>query len=593
MLTRLLMLDKKISISARVGCVFTLLAAFCGCSPTGPSAFHQGEKLLEAGDYDAAYGPLKLAATLLKTNAVAWDDFGVAAQRTGQAVDAANAYQRALELDHDLVEAHFNLGCLYLEQNQSEPAREELASYTMRRPNDPEGWRKLGSAQLRLGETALAERSFSAVLHLVPEGQDAEAYNGLGVACLQRSQPRNAVKFFTAAVQLRPDYAAAILNLASTSEQYLRDNQTALANYEKYLSLTPRPADWDQVNAIVMDLSRTAAPATPAAPPAVAVTSPPPAANNPTPAPAATVKPPVRPTPPPSPRPTLAARVNPPPPVRPVAPSPQPKPPASASPQVVRLTPEPSIVASANPPVAAASASGAGADVVVVGAEPPPKPGFWQRLKPSHWFNGGNAESGTDSEFVQSGVTPLTATPAGSAPPVVMPTTPLTPYQYISPDRPVSGDHRAASGAYTKARMYEQDERWSDAMVWYGHAAEFDPAWFEAHYNEGLLAERTRNYGRALKSFELALALRPDSVEARYHFALTLRAAEHPADAVHELEKILAAHPDDVRAHLTLANIYAETLHEPSQARREYETVLQLSPNHPSAAQIRAWLRLN
>ena len=82
-------------------CAAVLLLAgaglFSGCTPEGPRALDKGIKLLDAGENDAAYGQLKLAATLIKTNAVAWDYLGVAAQRTGQPGEAASAYQRALE----------------------------------------------------------------------------------------------------------------------------------------------------------------------------------------------------------------------------------------------------------------------------------------------------------------------------------------------------------------------------------------------------------------------------------------------------------------------------------------------------------------
>ncbi len=91
-----------------------------------------------------------------------------------------------LSLDRDLVEAQFNLGILHLEQNQPDAAKTELTAYTLRRPNDPAGWLKLGSAQLKLGEIVPAERSFSAVLAL--KTNEAEAYNGLGLARIQRGQ---------------------------------------------------------------------------------------------------------------------------------------------------------------------------------------------------------------------------------------------------------------------------------------------------------------------------------------------------------------------------------------------------------------------
>ena len=147
--------------------LFLALAVFIsGCSPSGPRALHAGKKLLDRGDYAGAVEQLKTAATLLATNAAAWNYYGVALQHAGQPADAAQAYQNALKFDRDLVEAHYNLGCLWLEQDQPDAARTEFIAYTLRRNNTPEGWLKLGSAQLKLHDLVPAEKSFSTALSL-------------------------------------------------------------------------------------------------------------------------------------------------------------------------------------------------------------------------------------------------------------------------------------------------------------------------------------------------------------------------------------------------------------------------------------------
>src|SRR5665213_373263 len=246
------MLAKKISFRGAI--IFLALAAvLAGCTPAGPRALLNGKKYLDRGDYPDAVAQLKTAVTLLATNADAWNYYGVALQGAGQLDDAAAAYQNALKFDRDLVEAQFNLGSLWLQQNKPDAAKTELTAYTLRRMNDPAGWLELGSAQLKLGETLPAEKSFSTVLALKPG--DAEAYNGLGRAFVQSGKPRDAAKFFTAAAVARPDYAAAILNLATVSDQYLHDDKTALENYRAYLALKPRPANYDDVSALVASLA--------------------------------------------------------------------------------------------------------------------------------------------------------------------------------------------------------------------------------------------------------------------------------------------------------------------------------------------------
>ena len=601
------MLAKKISTcSAIILVALTIFVA--GCTPAGPRAFLEGKKYLDRGDYANAAADFKTAATLLATNAEVWNYYGVALQGDNEPQAAAAAYQRALDLDRDLVEAHYNLGCLWLEQNQPDAARTEFTAYTLRRNNDAVGWLKLGSAQLRLGETVAAERSFSSVLALKPG--DAEAYNGLGLARVQRGIPREAVRFFAAAVQAEPGYGAALLNWATVSQEYLHDNRTALANYRQYLALTPRPADWDQVNALANQLDHpetmaarpaTAAPA-PTPPPVERTSQPPPTQPRPN----YTVS---------EPRPAYSPRTAPP---ESDADNPSPAPAVAIQPvpvQTVQVRPPPEIVtsprAAANLPVTTmnrpAPAEQSPVEVPMP-ADSEPKSSFWHRL-----FGSSQKEGQPDSQYLDTGVTPLpsagsqpgAARPAEPAPVAAVPapsrSSPVSisgfpRYRYTSPGKPAPGDHAngtPAAAAFTKAQLYEQDEKWSDAVQWYEQAAQNDPSWFVAQYNTAVLAHRLRMYSLALPRYESALALQPDSTDARYNFALALKAAGYVPDAVNEFKKILAASPDEARAHLALANIYAQTLHDNAQARRHYLKVLELEPDSPQASDIRFWLAAN
>jgi tetratricopeptide (TPR) repeat protein len=177
---------------------------------------------------------------------------------------------------------------------------------------------------------------------------------------------------------------------------------------------------------------------------------------------------------------------------------------------------------------------------------------------------------------------------------IIQPAPPTFPrYLYFSPRKPQAGDRRTASGAFTRAREFEQDSRWLDALQSYRQATELDPAWFEAQYNYGVIAFRLRNFNQSLAAYEMALAIQPDSLDARYNFALALKSAGYVTDAVNELKKILAANPDELRAHLALGNLYAQQLHDPALARQHYNKVLALDPRNPQAPDIQFWLSSN
>lgn len=72
-----------------------------------------------------------------------------------------------------------------------------------------------------------------------------------------------------------------------------------------------------------------------------------------------------------------------------------------------------------------------------------------------------------------------------------------------------------------------------------------------------------------------------------------LKQANYPVDAVVELEKLVARNPNEARAHLALANLYAQQMHQTAKARQHYLKVLELAPRHPQASAINFWLAAN
>jgi tetratricopeptide (TPR) repeat protein len=554
-----------------------LAALLTGCGPAGSHALLKGKKLLDEGDYAGAADEFKSATESMPTNAVAWDYLGVAQEHAGQSADAQQSYQHALELDRDLTEAHYNLGCLWLELNRPDDAVSEFTAYTLRQDKTPEGWLKLGLAQLRTKNTLSAEKSFSTAMSLDPN--NAEALNGLGLARMQRDRPDEAEKFFQAAVLHHADYAPAILNLATVAHLYLHDDRLALEQYKNYLAFQPRQANWDQVSTIVTAIEQ--APTMPAPPQRQTQTQPvPPVRQNQTYAQQRQEQTEETPAP------------------RPPAPRPQQEeitPPREQT-QTVRVTPETPIV-TAQP----------GTQQNYSAPQPVKEPDMYASVQPNppqtqtapardynplHWFRSEPTQSDMQVTPLPPEHTYTAAVPVRVH--IVPPAPPSYPsYLYLSPRKPAAGDRHSASQMFAQARQAEQQGKYTDALDDYRRATQLDPGWFEAQYNCGVMAYRLRDYQFALQSYELALAIKPDSADARYNFALALKAANYVPDAVKELRKILAASPSNVRAHLELGNLYAQYLYDIPRAREQYLRVLQLDPANPQASNIQFWLSAN
>jgi len=248
----MLAIKKLVTLSPALTLTILGPVLFNGCSPSGPRALLQGERLLRDGKYAQAVQKLELAAQLLPKDARAWNHLGLAYHDAGRPGDAGKAYQQALALDRNLAAAHYNLGCLHFDQNNIPAAVTELTSYTGLQPNAPEGWTKLGAAQLRARQLDVAEKNLRQALKLDPHLP--EAWNGLGLVQTQRRHYPEAYQHFYAAWREQRDYAPALLNLAVVSQQYLNGRPFALQKYKEYLALKPQPPNSTAVQQIANEL---------------------------------------------------------------------------------------------------------------------------------------------------------------------------------------------------------------------------------------------------------------------------------------------------------------------------------------------------
>jgi tetratricopeptide (TPR) repeat protein len=609
----------------KTGVVFLAsLLWLAGCTPAGPRALLEGKRLIEEAKFPQAVEKLKVATSLLATNAQAWNYLGLACQYAGQPNEAERAYLHALKLDQDLTEAHYNLGCLWLAQKKPEAAATEFTGYTLRRPNSQEGFVKLGVAQARMGEWGAAEKSLNTALRL--NRQSPEAWNTLGMVRVSRNHPAEAAQYFSNALKEQPDYGPALLNLAIVSQQSLKDRPAALQRYREYLATKPPPSSAEPVAALVRQLERELNP--PPRPVATNVATSPTNASVPMPPPTNAFVAKTVPTntslvkvaPTNMPRTQAVALAS----TKPEPQSPAPKSASAAAPpqpapkvELVRLADEPTLVAAqdvtipgkeASPPAVEAKPPSASSAVV----QPSPastttseskseKRGLFQRINPLNLFRSGTKEPARETAGTSPNVYSASESAgavgstdgeasveegAGAKPPTSR-------YAYLSLEKPVAGQRSEAEPVFAAAAQAQKAGRLGEAVQGYERATQLDPAFYDAYYNLGLAQTESGHLPAALRAYEHALAIRPDSLDARYNFAFVLKKQEYWQDAVEEFEKLTAAYPGEARAHLALGNLYSQQLNQPARARQHYLRVLELEPHDPQSDKIRYWLAAN
>jgi len=566
-------------------CFLTICSAllFIGCTPAGPRALLDGEKAIAAGQYKRAVSKLQRAARLIPENPQVWNHLGLALHLYGDDTEALDAYDKALTLNPELAPARYNLGCLQLERGDNEAAAIQLASYTQLTPEDPRGWLRRGTAELRAGQFDAAEQSFRQGLQL----QNAlyQAYNGLGLVWSQRQRYPEAYHAFGNALEINPDYGPALLNRAILADRYFQNKEVGLELYRRYLKLRPLPANTGRVAQAVQRLDAELNPPEPEPEPEVAVApvavsatpsetvraeSPPAKPEESTEKPAETAsvassKPPTTTQPPPEPEQKKEQE-------------------ATAEPVVAESESVETIAEPEKPLTKPASPSKQTPVVPTVASKPAPSREAPKQPTPTPQKPVAQPEKKKRVGYASAPDVARRATTGRSDFPR---------YRYLAEPPASGGDWIEAQRLIAEGFRAQQRNRLKEAVQDYLAAIEANPSSFDAHYNLGIALNATKQGNEALKAYEMALAIEPESLKARYNFALTLQDSGYYLDAVDEFDILAQSYPLDARIHLNLGNLCAQQLKDANRARQHYLKVLEINPVHPQATPIRYWLQAN
>lgn len=278
---------------------------------------------------------------------------------------------------------------------------------------------------------------------------------------------------------------------------------------------------------------------------------------------------------------------------------PRPKPAeVDTKPKTVATKTTPTTPTTATPP---APETNAPPPLIRSAARPPEeKSSLLKKANPLNWFKRDKKEGEEEPKTVAAKPAPSTTDkssdlkalpePPKEALPEIKPEPVFARYPYRTTPLPSSGNRAAAEAPYNEGVTAHQEGKLGKAMDSYRAALRQDPRFFEAHLNLGIAAAQSSDLSLALASFEDAVRIDPKSAEARYQFAMALRRANYPQDAINELKTLIDDSPNEARAYLALGNLYAQVLNKPEEAAANYQKLLQLSPQHPQAPAVRAWL---
>mgnify|MGYP003952174221 CR=1 FL=1 len=534
-----------------------LVIAGLGCKPPGARALFKGEKLLQKGDAKAAVVEFERAVDILPQEWRAWNYLGLARHRAGDLNGADEAYQAAVKFagerwrspnDSSFV-LYFNQGRLNLDRGRLADAQRQLHTFALQKQTFKSlFW--MAEAFRRNGDIIQAKETF--LLALDKNNNSPVAHNRLGLVQLKLNNPAGAVPSFQMALELKPEFDQAQLNLALTYHRYTpldypnRDT-LALEAFKAYIKMNPKPAPAVQEMADALQAKLN--PATPPSDPLKGTNK----------------------------LEIVQTFTN----------------------QFLKGSPSTNLVIEV-PPIENTNTT----TVVEVPSAPSihlPSSTARGTLSESNPSVTSSDEHGLPAvakadplqEEVESEV-PQTASIPNQPKSFVVPEMPgVARYKYLKPERPESGvveDPKRLKALFDEAFHRYNIKEYAESIAVYRKVLEVNPAHQEAYLNIAIAMQVTGEVKASLPVYERALAINPLSNRAREGFASALNQSEYYVDAAREFHVLLEVHRNNVPAHLGLGVLYARHLNEPEKAEHFYRRVLELNPQHTEGANIRQWL---
>jgi tetratricopeptide (TPR) repeat protein len=154
------------------------------------------------GLIDDCFDPYRLAVTA-----------GLAGTRSGAEATAIRLLERAIELDPKDVSYQFQLGGIYMAQQNLKKAGEQFERCIRLAPEFSDGWAQLSALQAQSGDNAAAERTLTAGLDHCPNSPGLHLMRARNLRQARRAD--EAIKEFVISIRLRPNEPDAYVELGS------------------------------------------------------------------------------------------------------------------------------------------------------------------------------------------------------------------------------------------------------------------------------------------------------------------------------------------------------------------------------------------
>ncbi|MGO9527950.1 MAG: tetratricopeptide repeat protein [Verrucomicrobiia bacterium] len=180
------------------------------------------------------------ALSCTSRNYAACNNLGGVLFERGQAAQAIDEYQKALEIKPDFLEARFNLANALASLGRSAEAIEQYQKAFEINPDNANAHNSLGTVLLQQGRTADAIEQYQQALRIKPDF--AQAHYNLGNALVSAGRLHDAIDQYQQALRSKPDYTEALGNLGNAL-LVAGNVEDAIGHLREVLRLQPNSAN--------------------------------------------------------------------------------------------------------------------------------------------------------------------------------------------------------------------------------------------------------------------------------------------------------------------------------------------------------------
>jgi len=141
----------------------------------GRALYGLGKLAFQEAKYGEAADYFKQAVKFYSGEEMFWFNYAYALEEVGDVDGAIDKYIRALRIDPLFMQAHHNLGQIYMDKGLTQPAVEHFNQVLRSDPKSTVAHLQLARIFIQQGQRALARNHLSAVLNLSPGDPDAVA----------------------------------------------------------------------------------------------------------------------------------------------------------------------------------------------------------------------------------------------------------------------------------------------------------------------------------------------------------------------------------------------------------------------------------